>query len=341
MAPDALAPNDPQVQHKFIRIKGTDITYYYVLAEPKGKPRATVLLFHGFPDLGIGWKYQVPYLLSLNFRVIIPDMLGYGQTSAPNHPQEYSFKKMCDQMAFLIHELVPEQKVILGGHDWGAFMAWRMAMWYPELLYCVFCLAVNFTPPNRTYVSLEEVAKRVPTLKYHQQFAGLELETLLQDPEQLRGFLNTSYKSAAQVVATRNAQSQGVPMDALKNAPQTPLMPKAMMDHYVEEYMRHSIHGPLNWYRTRKYNFEDELEFAQKPTIHKFEIPVMCIMAKHDVALPPEMAHKQRRHFEGLFVQDVFDCSHWIMLEKPDETNKAISDFVECVFVDSSSTSKL
>jgi soluble epoxide hydrolase/lipid-phosphate phosphatase len=118
MAPDVLEPNDKRVGHKFITITGTNITYYYVDAAPSTKPRGTILLFHGFPDLGIGWRYQVPYLVNLGFRVIVPDMLGYGLTSAPDSPEEYSFKKMCDHMAFLVRKLVPEQKVILGGHDW-------------------------------------------------------------------------------------------------------------------------------------------------------------------------------------------------------------------------------
>ena len=80
MAPQPLEPNDKRVDHKFITITGTNITYYYVDAKPEGKPRATILLFHGFPDLGIGWRYQVPYLTELGFRVIVPDMMGYGST---------------------------------------------------------------------------------------------------------------------------------------------------------------------------------------------------------------------------------------------------------------------
>jgi soluble epoxide hydrolase/lipid-phosphate phosphatase len=331
MAPKALALDDPRLQHKFIDIKGTNITYYYMLATPSENPRATVLLFHGFPDLGLGWRYQVPYLLSLNLRVIVPDMLGYGKTSAPRAPEEYSFKRMCDHMAYLIREIVPEQRVILGGHDWGAFMAWRMAMWHPELLMCVFNLAVHFTPPNRQYVDLETVAKIVPTLKYHQQFAGPDLERTLQDPQQLRKFLDASYKDASQVRASRNAQSQGLTTELLNNAPPTPLMSAELMDYYVKEYTRHGIHAPFNWYRTRKYNYDDELVFAQKPKVHTFKLPAMCIMARYDVALPPEQAHKQKKYFEGLFVQEVFDCAHWVGIEKPEETNKAIGKFIEVV----------
>lgn len=45
MPVDALVPNDPRVEHKFATFG--DIKYHYMLANPKGKPVATVLLLHG------------------------------------------------------------------------------------------------------------------------------------------------------------------------------------------------------------------------------------------------------------------------------------------------------
>ena len=68
----------------------------------------------------MGWRYQVPYLLSLNLQVVVPDMLGYGRTSAPESAEEYTLKKMSAHIATLIKE-VTDQPIILGGHDWGAW----------------------------------------------------------------------------------------------------------------------------------------------------------------------------------------------------------------------------
>lgn len=39
-----------------------------------------IILLHGFPDLWYGWRYQIPYLVSKGYRVITPDLRGYGQT---------------------------------------------------------------------------------------------------------------------------------------------------------------------------------------------------------------------------------------------------------------------
>lgn len=35
---------------------------------------------HGWPDLSMGWRYQIPHLVELGFRVVAPDMMGYGGT---------------------------------------------------------------------------------------------------------------------------------------------------------------------------------------------------------------------------------------------------------------------
>lgn len=35
---------------------------------------------HGWPDLSMGWRYQIPLLVDMGFRVLAPDMMGYGGT---------------------------------------------------------------------------------------------------------------------------------------------------------------------------------------------------------------------------------------------------------------------
>lgn len=249
MAPDALKPDDPRMTRRFIQIPETDITYHCMIARPPGAPTHTVLLMHGWPDIGMGWRFQVPYLVSLNLQVIVPDMLGYGRTSAPQAVEEYSFKRMSGHMAAIIQEIVPGEKVILGGHDWGGYMAWRLAMWHPELFHCVFSLAVHYTPPNREEVDLDSLVKRLPTLRYQQQLAGPDLErTVDSSEENLRHFLNAIYHGDGPVRSPDEIWSnQGLNIDNLSRVGPSPMMSKQMMDYYVQEFKRNGLHGPLNW----------------------------------------------------------------------------------------------
>jgi pimeloyl-ACP methyl ester carboxylesterase len=148
------------------------------------------------PDLAHGWRFQVPLLLSLGCQVVLPDMLGYGQTSAPDSPVHYSLKNTTNHLAQLIHAVggSSSSPVLVGAHDWGAMVAWRLVMYYPELVRAVFCFCVPFTPPQPTVEPLEDFVKKNPVFTYQLQNAGSEAEALAgQTPAHLQGFLNAMF----------------------------------------------------------------------------------------------------------------------------------------------------
>ncbi|KAL7271485.1 hypothetical protein RUND412_005755 [Rhizina undulata] len=132
MALQPIAPrDDPRVTHEFVELNGrryhefsfsrSSPKSYYVQGMPKGEVKRTVLCIHGFPDLWYGWRKTIPTLLDLGLRVIVPDMMGYGQTYSPRVPPEsmanYGFKRAADDMAELMRQLnIPN--VVLLGHDY-------------------------------------------------------------------------------------------------------------------------------------------------------------------------------------------------------------------------------
>jgi pimeloyl-ACP methyl ester carboxylesterase len=52
----------------------------YLDAIPEGTAKGVVVLIHGFPDISLAWRYQVPLLLKLKFRCIALESMGYGET---------------------------------------------------------------------------------------------------------------------------------------------------------------------------------------------------------------------------------------------------------------------
>ncbi|MGH2884330.1 MAG: alpha/beta fold hydrolase, partial [Solirubrobacteraceae bacterium] len=52
-----------------------------------GRP---VVLLHGFPDSGRLWRHQVPALADAGFRVIVPDLRGYGRSDKPAEVEAYA-----------------------------------------------------------------------------------------------------------------------------------------------------------------------------------------------------------------------------------------------------------
>jgi haloacetate dehalogenase len=91
---------------------------------------APVVLLHGFPETSFAWRHQIPELAK-RFRVIAPDLRGYGETDKP--ASGYDKRTMANDLRELMRELdIP--KVSLVGHDRGARVATRFAKDHPDAL---------------------------------------------------------------------------------------------------------------------------------------------------------------------------------------------------------------
>ncbi len=107
-----------------VEVGGVGIEYEVAGA---GRP---VLLLHGFPDSGRLWRYQVPALAGAGFRVIIPDLRGYGRSDKPGPVDAYSLPLLAGDVLAILTELEIGQAHVVG-HDSGAALAWGLAALSP------------------------------------------------------------------------------------------------------------------------------------------------------------------------------------------------------------------
>lgn len=91
----------------------------------------TVLLLHGFPDTHVVWRKQVGPLAAAGFRVLAPDLRGYGRSEAPGGVFDYTLDKLRADVIGLLDALAID-KVILVGHDWGGLIGWQIAALSPQ-----------------------------------------------------------------------------------------------------------------------------------------------------------------------------------------------------------------
>jgi pimeloyl-ACP methyl ester carboxylesterase len=75
-----------------------------------------VVLLHGFPDDRHLWRYQIPALAAAGFRVIAPDLRGFGDAPRPSDPQEYGIPIIIRDVLGILDALGVRQ-VQLVAHD--------------------------------------------------------------------------------------------------------------------------------------------------------------------------------------------------------------------------------
>ena len=88
----------------------------------------------------------------------------------------------------------------------------------------------------------------------------------------------------------------------------------------------------MNWYRTRRVNYEEELAILDR----KITIPVLFIQALKDQALPPHLGKSMAKHVPNMTMKQV-NTAHWALWEKPEDVNRIISTWMkDVVFADGS-----
>ncbi|MDH2426721.1 alpha/beta hydrolase [Sphaerisporangium sp. TRM90804] len=88
-----------------------------------------VLLLHGFPQFWWTWRRQLRSLPAAGYRVVAPDLRGYGASDKP--PRGYDLPTLAGDMAGLIRAL-GETCAVVVGHDWGGLVGWTMGALDPK-----------------------------------------------------------------------------------------------------------------------------------------------------------------------------------------------------------------
>ena len=104
-----------------------------------------LIFLHGFPDSSVTWEGIASHF-SRSYRVVVPDLRGYGKSSRPKRISEYKMIKLVGDIVNLIKSF-KDQNVFLVGHDWGGAIAMQVAAYHPELVKQLIVL--NAPPPAR------------------------------------------------------------------------------------------------------------------------------------------------------------------------------------------------
>lgn len=131
-----MNPAEVAVTHHYVQL--STLRMHYVEA---GQGPLVVLL-HGFPESWWSWRYQLQSLADAGFRVIAPDLRGYGETDKHG---PYDLDTLVGDVCQLIESLGVERAIVMG-HDWGGGVAWHLASTRPE--FCERLVVLNCPHPE-------------------------------------------------------------------------------------------------------------------------------------------------------------------------------------------------
>jgi pimeloyl-ACP methyl ester carboxylesterase len=258
-----------------------------------------VLLLHGFPQFWYQWRHQIPALVEAGFRVVAPDMRGYNFSDKPHGVGAYRIELLARDVERLILAC-GEQTAVVVGHDWGAIVAWTVAMRHPGR---VGKLAILNVPHPARF-----------------------LDGLLS-PGQL---LRSSYMFFFQIPRLPEEVIRAGDFALLRSAlRRDPVQPGALTAEDIEQYIGAlarpgALTATLNYYRALLRN-----PGKTRALLKRIEAPVLVIWGERDRFLSRRLAEPPRLWVPNLLrVERLQDASHWVAEDRPLEVNTLLLRFL-------------
>lgn len=112
-------------------LKGYEGLRLHYLDEGKKDAHRTIICLHGYKSWGYAFRKAIPYFLKQNFRVIVPDLYGFGRSDKPANEVEFSFEYHRNSIIQLIEELKLDE-VYLAGFDLGGWIAATLPLHFQD-----------------------------------------------------------------------------------------------------------------------------------------------------------------------------------------------------------------
>ena len=250
------------------------------------------LLLHGFPECAYSWRYQVPLLVRMGYRVWAPDLRGYGKSDKPRRISDYAIDKLEQDVADLI-DASDATSVLLGGHDWGGLIAWHFAMY--GLRPIERLVIMNVPHPACFY----QGARTLRQLRKSWYIAFFQIPWL---PELLLSRRN--YELVAHAFTRMAVDKSRFPDEVLEVFRKNASEPGALT-------------AMLNYYRAARRS----ARVHRQRGFPRIEVPTLMIWGERDAALGRELTYGTSQYVSDLTMRYLPDVSHWVQQEAPETVN--------------------
>ncbi|HXJ07721.1 MAG TPA: alpha/beta hydrolase [Candidatus Acidoferrum sp.] len=276
-----------------VTFRNGPIELHAVAAGPPNGP--VVLLLHGFPEFWYSWRNQIAPLVAAGFRVIVPDQRGYNTSSKPRGARSYALSHLISDVLAIADHL-GQPRIFLAGHDWGAAVAWSVALLHPQRVAKLAILNVPHPSVMRRYLKTNRRLLRRSWYMFFFQLPWL--------PEAAFSAFNFRLGVRSLVRSSRPGTFSSEDLALYRAAWSQPGALTAM----------------INWYRAA---FRYRSKFPDS-TVH---VPTRILWGERDAFLLSEMARDSLRYCDTAELYTFANASHWLQHEEPTRVSELLIDF--------------
>lgn len=272
--------------------------------------RAAMVFLHGFPEYWAGWKPVLEHLAG-EYLVIAPDQRGYNLSDAPQEVEAYSARHLVSDILGLAERLLGERKFLLAGHDWGASVAYALAIGAPARLNGL--VIVNGVHP---------IAFQRALLDDSGQRAASQYIHYLRAPDAARKLAENGHARTLSMFEKFSA---------------TPWLTETEKSDYVEAWSRPGrLEAMLNWYRASplvvpKPGENDAIAPLADAPEEKYlvKVPHLLLWGARDQALRPASTARLEDFAPDLKRIEIADGDHWVIHSHGERIAREISKFAK------------
>ncbi len=285
------------VQIRQRRIEANGLSF---MADEAGEGDDVALLLHGFPEGRFSWRYQIPLLADLGWRVIAPDLRGYGESSRPSGVENYRLDRLIGDVAALF-DAVGARRRLLIGHDWGAIIAWCFAI---ERVQPLDGLVIMNVPHPTVFAKVLRASWRQRRRSWYVAFF------------QIPGLPESMMKAREGRAITR--AFVGMAVDKTRFPPEV-----------TDVYRRNALvpgamTAMINYYRA---NTGLLARFGRgAPAV---EIPTLMIWGEEDSALDIACVDGYEGLVRDFTLERLPHVSHWVQQEAPEKVNAILAAWLD------------
>lgn len=313
------------LQHQCLEVNGITLSLHSA-GPATGRP---VWLLHGFPECWHSWCQQIGPLAAAGYRVLVPEMRGYGQSSAPREAAAYDLITLCGDIQAAMDALGQDQACVVG-HDWGAPVAWHLALLEPGRVQAVVGMAVPFA--GRPKQPAIDIMRQLYAGRFHYilhfQLPGVAEQEMDADiPRTLRMMMHNSSAAVPKDFFLQDKPVCAKLFDGMQDPVGLPdWCDAAAFAEYVRSFAGRGFHGALNWYR----NFERNWQRTEALSGRRIEQPALFLLGDRDPVgtLEAYTLRQMPKWITQLEQHLLSDCGHWIQNEQASQVNRYLLDFL-------------